>query len=368
MIGSRRFRARPSRRRLLASLGAAAAGVTLTPLAGCAPPARRGANGEEARLNLYNWDTYLGATTLSDFRKATGVAVRLSLYATNDELFAKLRAGNPGFDVIVPSNEYVTRLRMAGLLQPLDPAKIPNRRNILPAFQNPAFDPGRNWSMPYTWLVLGLGYRKSKVDGVPDSWKWVMDSRRYAGRIGVFSEADDMVRLGARYLGYPMRDIPPAAIDKVAEMYIRQKSAIKIFHHDEGQDLLLAGDVDIVMEYNGDIAQVMAEDPDLDFVVPREGSLIDSDCLCIPAGAPRPDNAHAFINFVLDAKTGAEIVETIRYPTPNGAALALTPPDYRDNPVIFPPPAAMARCEYGVFEGLDRARLYDETMTRILAA
>jgi spermidine/putrescine transport system substrate-binding protein len=364
---------RRSRRSLLAGLGAAAAGLTfsgfgLTALEGCAAKGRIGRNGEEQRLNLYNWDTYTGKTTLADFKAATGIEVKMSLFATNDELFAKLKAGNPGFDVIVPSNEYVTRLRIAGLIQPLNLARIPNRVNVAPAFRNPAFDPGRRWSMPYTWLVLGIGYRKSKVDGVPDSWKWVMDSDRYKGRIGVFSEADDMIELGAKYLGYSVRHIPPAVIDEVARMYIRQKPNIKIFHHDEGQDLLLSGDVDIVMEYNGDIAQVMTEDPDLDFVVPREGSLINSDCLCIPKGAPRPDNAHQFINFVLDGNNGAEIYRTIRYPTPNAAALALMPADYRDNPVIFPPAAVMARCEYADFEGLDRAHLLDETVTRIFAA
>ncbi|HEY2178580.1 MAG TPA: spermidine/putrescine ABC transporter substrate-binding protein [Caulobacteraceae bacterium] len=354
-----------SRRSLLAGLGAAAAGLSLE---ACGGRAAVGANGEEKRLNFYNWDTYTGKTTLADFAAATGVKVKMSLFATNDELFAKLRAGNPGFDVIVPSNEYVTRLRLAGLIQPLDLALIPNRANLLPAFQNPPFDPGRRFSMPYTWLVLGLGYRKSKVDGVPDSWKWVMASDRYRGRIGLFSESDDMIELGAKYLGYSVRNIPPPVIERVAAMYIRQKPNVKIFHHDEGQDLLAAGDIDIVMEYNGDIAQVMSEDPDLDFVVPREGSILNSDCLCIPTGAPRPKNAHAFINFILDAKNGAEIYQTIKYPTPNAAALALMPASYRDNPVIFPPPAVMARCEYADFEGLARAHLYDETVTRIFAA
>ena len=172
-----------SRRSLLAGLGAAAAGISLgglgaAGLQGCASREKIGANGEEQKLNLYNWDTYTGKTTLADFKAATGVSVRMSLFASNDELFAKLRAGNPGFDVIVPSNEYVTRLRIAGLIQPLDLAKIPNRANIMRAFRNPPFDPGRRYSMPYTWLVLGIGYRKSKMDGVPDSWKWVMDSDR----------------------------------------------------------------------------------------------------------------------------------------------------------------------------------------------
>src|SRR5665213_653687 len=125
------------RRSLLAGLGAAAAALTLD---ACAPKGRIGPNGEEQKLNLYNWDTYTGKTTLSDFKAATGIDVKMSLFATNDELFAKLRAGNPGFDVIVPSNEFVTRFRLANLLAPLDQAKIPNRANLLPAFRNPPFD------------------------------------------------------------------------------------------------------------------------------------------------------------------------------------------------------------------------------------
>lgn len=361
-------RRKATRRSLLAGLGAAAAGLSFGPLAGCAGKAPTGANGEEQKLNLYNWDTYTGKTTLADFKAATGVEVNMSLFATNDELFSKLKAGNPGFDVIVPSNEYVTRMRIANMLMPLDLEKIPNRINLLPGFQNPDFDPGRRFSMPYAWLVLGIGYRKSKIQGVPDSWKWLMDSDRYKGRIGLFSEADDLIELAGKYLGHSVHDIPPEMIARIAQMYIRQKPNIKIFHNDEGQDLLLSGDIDIVMEYNGDIAQVMLEDPDLDFVVPREGSIINSDCLCIPKGAPRPDNAHQFINFLLDGRNGAEIYKTIRYPTPNAAALALMPQSYRENRAIFPPPEAMARCEYARFEGLARAQLYDETLTRIFAS
>jgi spermidine/putrescine transport system substrate-binding protein len=112
----------------------------------------------------------------------------------------------------------------------------------------------------------------------------------------------------------------------------------------------------------------MADDSDLGFVVPREGTLINSDNLCVPKGAPRPDNAHRFINFVLDAKVGADIAETIRFPTPNAAALALMPDDYRLNPVIFPPAAVMARSSYGEYEGLSHIRAVDEAMTAILAA
>jgi spermidine/putrescine transport system substrate-binding protein len=348
-------------------MGAAAIGLTFT-ACGQKKPTAAVPGGEEPKLNFYNWDTYIGETTLADFKKASGVDVNMSLFATNDELFAKLKAGNPGYDVVVPSNEFVTRMGQAGLLMPLDHAKIPNMKNIDPTFLNPDYDPGRKFSMPYTWLVLGLGYRKSKMQGVPDSWKWVFDSPQYKGRIALLSESADLMRLSAKYLGHSVNDIPPEMVKQIEAMLIKQKPYVKAFHEDDGQTLLQNKDVDIVIEYNGDIAQVMKEDDDIGFIVPKEGSLLNSDTLCVPTGAPRPDNAHKFINYLLDAQAGAEISKTILYPTPNAAAKALMPDDYRNNPVIFPPAEQMARCEYGAFEGAERAQLYEEVITRVRAA
>jgi spermidine/putrescine transport system substrate-binding protein len=248
----------------------------------------------------------------------------MSLFSNNDELFARLRAGNPGFDVIVHSNEFVTRMSEANMLMPLDRAKIPNFTNLLPEFQDAAFDPGRKYSMPYTWLVLGIGYRKeAMLNGeTPNSWRYLFDSDQYAGRIALISESADLVRLCGKYMGLSINNIPDEALTQIEQMLIRQKPRIKKFHGDDGQDLLASGEVDIVLEYNGDIAQLMAAEggEKFDFVVPQEGTLITSDCLCIPAGAPNPDDAHAFINYLLDAKAGAEISKTILYPTPNAAA------------------------------------------------
>ena len=361
-----------SRRSLLTTFGAAAVGLSFGGLEACGPKAKTGATGpagpEEPKLNFYTWDTYIGDTTLADFKKAAGIDVNMSLFATNDELFAKLKAGNPGFDVIVPSNEFVTRMAQADMLLPLDHAKIPNMKNIDPAFLNPDYDPGRKFSMPYTWFVLGIGYRKSKVKGVPDSWKWLFDSDMYKGRIALLSESADLVRLAAKYKGHSINNIPPELITEIQAMLIKQKPYVKAFHDDNGQDMLVAGDVDLVLEYNGDIAQVMKYDPDLGFVIPKEGSLLNSDTLCIPKGAPRPDNAHKFINYLLDAQAGAAISKTIRYPTPNAAAKALMPDDYKNNPVIFPAADIMAKCEYGAFEGAEKAQQYEEAITRVRAA
>jgi spermidine/putrescine transport system substrate-binding protein len=354
------------RRSLLAGLGAAAVGISFAGLSGCTKPAGKGGK----TINFYNWDTYIGDTTLADFQTASGIKVNMSIFATNDELFAKIKTGNSGFDVIVPSNDFVTYMSQANLLLPLDHAKIPNLKNVDPAFMDPIYDPGRKFSVPYTWLVLGIGYRKSAMKGgaVPDSWKWLLDSPEYKGRIALLSESGDLMRLGAKYLGHSVNGISDDVLKQVEAMLIKQKPNVKAFHSDDGQDMLMSKEVDIVMEYNGDIAQVMKEDPDLAFVVPKEGSQLNSDCLAIPKDSKNPEEAHAFINYMLDAEAGAKIYKQILYPTPNAAAKALMPDDYKNNPVIFPPADVMAKCEYAAFEGPERAQVYDAAMTRIKAS
>ena len=366
------------RRSLLQALGATAVGISFAGLAGCSKEAakepaksagatRIAATGEEPKLNFYNWDTYIGETTLADFKGAGGADVNMTLFASNDELFAKLRAGNAGYDVIVPSNDFVERMAAADMLMPLDHAQIPNFQNIAPEYQDVAYDPKRKHSMPYTWLTLGIGYRKSKVKAVPDSWKVLFDSDEYKGRIAVLSEAGDMFRLYAKYLGKSVNGLTKDDIKLIEAMMIKQKPNFKAFHEDNGQDLLLKGEVDLVLEYNGDIAQAMKEDDDIGFVLPKEGSQFNSDNLCIPKGAPRPKNAHAFINYLLDAEAGKKITETILYPTPNAAAKALMPDSYKNNPVVFPPAELMAKCEYAQFNPTLQP-LYEEAFTRVRAA
>ncbi len=357
-----------SRRGLLGTFGAAAVGISVS---ACHKPRNKSASSggkEDANLLFYNWDTYIGDSTLADFNKTNAISVNMDRFANNDELFAKMRAGNPGYDVIVPSNDFVERLIKSNLLMPLNPLKIPNTKNIAHEYMEVNYDPGRLYSRPYTWLVLGIGYRKSKVKGIPDSWKYLYDSDEYKGRISLFEEAGDLMRLGARYLGHSVNDVTPAIIKQVEAMLIKQKPNIKVFHHDDGQDLLAKGEVDLVLEYNGDIAQKMVEDKDIDFVVPKEGSQLNSDNLCIPVGAKHPDNAHKFINFILDAQYGADIYKKIRYPTPNVAAKALMPDEYKNNKVIFPDAEVLARCEYVSYQGLEMQKNMEEALTRIKAA
>ena len=269
------------RRSFLAGTGAVAAGVTLLPKVGW--------SAEEAVVNFYNWDTYIGETTLDDFEDATGIEANMDLFADNDELFAKLKEGNPGYDLIVPTNDYVERMIEAKMLQEIDHSQVPNfEKNVSEVFQDAVFDPGRKYSMPYMWGTIGIGYRKSRVDEEPNSWQWLYDSDVFADRMALLGDGGTVIQMALKYMGESLNTTDEAKLQKAADLIIKQKPHIKVFAEDNGQDLLLSGEVDITMEWNGDILQVMAEDDDIGYTVPKEGGLLWQDCLCIPNDAPHP--------------------------------------------------------------------------------
>ena len=292
----------------------------------------------------------------------------MDLFSDNDELFAKLKEGNPGYDVIVPTNDFVERMIVADMLMPLDHSKIPNLANISETFRDAAFDPGRKHSLPYMWGPMGIGYRKSAVREVPSSWRYIFDSDQYSGRIALMTESTTVLGMALKYKGWSLNSTNPEELKAVEELIIKQKPHIKLFAEDNGQDLLLSGEVDLAIEWNGDIQQVQAEDDDIAYVVPDEGSILWEDALCIPKGAPNVENAHAFINYILDADVGASIADFIQYATPNAAAKAKMPAEYLNNPVIFPSDATIARCEPIVYKGEEALRLYSDAWTRIQAA
>ena len=193
-------------------------------------------------------------------------------------------------------------------------------------------------------------------------------SDKYAGKIALLGDALTVIGHAAKYLGHSLNTKDPAQIKQAEELIIAQKKHIKVFANDNGQDLLLSGEVNLTQEWNGDILQVMEEDDDIAYVVPTEGGVLWQDCLCIPKGAPHPKNAHAFMNFILDADVGAAIADFIQYATPNRAAKGKMEDSYTKNPAIFPTEETLAKCEPALYLGEEATRLYDEAWTRIKAA
>ncbi len=218
------------------------------------------------------------------------------------------------------------------------------------------------------WGTTGIGYRKSKVEGTPDSWKPLLDSDQYAGRVSLLGDQQNVLGIALKYLGFSYNSVDLGELNKAADLVIAHKKTIKVFAKDNGQDLLASGEVDLCQEYNGDIVQVMAEDDDLNYVVPKEGALIWQDTMAIPAGAPHPENAHAFLNYVLDADAGVGIATTIQYATANRAAREKMEGSYKDNPAIFPPDDVLKMCEPGLYLGEEATKVRDEIWTKIQAA
>ena len=298
------------------------------------------------QVSFYNWDNNIGESTLADFSASSGMTVRYELFTGNDELFAKLRGGNPGYDLIVPGNEMVERMMQAQMLQLLDHARIPALENIDPLFLNPGFDPGRQFSVPYLWGSLGIGYRKSAVSKVPTSWNELFTSDQYAGRIALLDDPLIVMRLAMKAMGKSLNDLSDANIAAAEAMIRKQRDNIVAFAPDNGQDLLLSGEADLVMEWNSDILRAMADDDDIGYSVPDEGGLLWEDSLCIPAGAPDAGNAHALINFLLNPDTAATIASHVQQATPNTRARARMTPSYTTNPALTLSPTALQNSEY----------------------
>ncbi|MGI9461466.1 MAG: ABC transporter substrate-binding protein [Alphaproteobacteria bacterium] len=324
---------------------------------------------EAKRLNFFNWDTYIGETTLSDFRKETGIRVKMSIFGDNDELFSKLREGNPGYDVIVPSSDYVQRMIAANMLMPLDHDKLPNMKNLFKVFLDQEFDPKRRYSMAYQTGSMGIGYRKSVAKKTKmDSWKWLFKSRKFTKRIALQSDASTVLGAAGKYLGYSYNIPRKRQIKRAADLIIAQKKNIRAFAPDTGQDLLLSRDVDACLEWSGDIWQANQTDPDIGYAFAKEGGLWFEDCMCIPKGAPHPNNAHAFINYIMDAQVAKEIEEFIGYATPNQAAYNLMSAAYKKDTILWPKKSIRKKYESALYLGEEHVRALDEAWTKVQAA
>jgi spermidine/putrescine transport system substrate-binding protein len=344
-------------------------------VAAVVPLASRMAWAAERKVNIYNFDTYIGTTTLETFSSATGIATRYDLYADNAELFARLREGNPGYDVICPTNDTVERMIAADMLVPLDHAKVPNLKNLEPRFLEASYDAGRKFSATYFWGTVGVGYYDEAVkaalgETALDSWKYIYgeESAKFAGKIAWNSDAPVLIGCALKLLGHSLNASDDAALKQVEELLTTNKKNVRTITGDNGQDLLLGREVDLAVDYNGDIKQVSTEEPGIKYVVPKEGVQLWEDSWCIPKGAPNVAEAHEFINYILDAKVHAEIAGTVGYALPNAEAKKLMPADYLSDTIIFPSEEAVKASEYAKYQSEEISQKYTDIITRVRAA
>lgn len=296
-------------------------------------------------LSFYNWSYYIAENTIPDFESEFGAKMVYDNFSSNGEVLAKLQTGGGGYDLTVPSDYMVEILIRQGLLEELDFSKIPNIANIDPQFRNTPFDPEGRYSVPYQWGTTGIGVNTRYVKEVIDSWEALWNPA-YKGRISVIDDMRSGLVPALRLLGYSVNETDPARLQEARDLMFKQKAFVRTYTSDTYLDLLKSGDVWLAMGWSGDIYQVMRENPDVVFIIPKEGSYIWVDNLVIPKGARNKALAESFIDYILRAQVGADISNHTGYSTPNRAAFPLVADTLRNDPSLYPPVEVRQRLEF----------------------
>jgi spermidine/putrescine transport system substrate-binding protein len=318
-------------------------------------------------VTVFMYSEYIDPTIPAEFTKRTGLSVTIDVYEAQEEMLAKLQAGGAGhYDVLVASDVTIKQLIALKLIDPLDRAKLPNAKNLWKRFADPAYDRGNAYTLPYLWGTVGLAWQEGAIAGAP-SWAVLFDPAKHVGGYVLMDEARSMIGSTLIQLGKPVNSRDPADLEAAGAALAAAKKDAKCLGFDNGVAALRrvsAGEAAVAVVYNGDAVREHDENPKLQFAVPAEGGIITVDNLCIAAKAPNPAGAHAFIDFLYEPAIAARNANTMRYATPNEAALPLIEAKHRANPAIYPPDAQMDRLHGLEDLGAD-TRLYDETWTAI---
>ena len=294
-------------------------------------------------INVYNWGEYISdgeddsLDINKEFTKLTGIKVNYSTYATNEELYAKLKAGAASYDIIIPSDYMISRMISEDMLEPINVQNIPNVKNIMEKFQNPVYDEGAKYSVPYTWGTVGIVYDKEAVDIDESEIDWnVLWDEKYTDNVLMFDNPRDAFAIAEILLGYSINTENPDELKAAAEKLKEQKSVVQAYVMDEIFDKMGAGEAVFAPYYAGDAVTLMADYDHLGFVVPKSGTNLFVDAMCIPKGAEQKEAAEMYINFMCEAEVALATAEYIGYSTPNSAAFDLLDDSVKNDGISYP--------------------------------
>ena len=329
-------------------------------LAGCRQP--------KHQLHLFIWSEYIDPAIIASFEKQFDCKVSVDLYEDNESMIAKLAGGGDAlYDIVVPTDYAVASMIKRGLLAPLRHEKIPNLNNVDPRFANLPFDPGNTYSAPYQWGTGGLYVRKPKDKPLDETWGLLFDPAKQLGPFLLVDEIRACFGAALKYRGHSLNSTNRQELLEARDLLIDAKKRSLGFEGTVGaKNRVLAKGAVLGMVSNGDASRGMKEDPETYYFVPKEGSDIWLDNLCIPAHAPDRDLAEKFINYILDARIGAQLSNFNQFASPNQAALPFVNPADLKNPAIYPTPEIMRKLEF-VRDLGEQSKLYDELWTEVKA-
>ncbi|MFV0574211.1 MAG: polyamine ABC transporter substrate-binding protein [Vibrio sp.] len=312
-------------------------------------------------LHVYNWSSYIAPNTISDFEKETGIKVVYDVFDSNEVLEAKLLAGRSGYDVVVPSNNFLAKQIRAGVFQPLDKSQLPNWKNLNPELLSALSksDPDNQYAVPYLWGTIGFAYNIDKVkqvlgDDMPvDSWDLVfnpqyMDKLKSCG-VSFLDSPTEMLPAALNYLGLDTASQKPDDIKQAEAVFMSIRDDVTYFHSSKYISDLANGDTCVAVGYSNDlfIAQARAEEAKngnkIEYVIPKEGAGSYFDMMAIPADASNVKAAHEFLNYIMKPEVIANITNEMNAANGNQAATSLVNETIRNNAGIYPDEATLKR-------------------------
>ena len=317
---------------------------------------------EDPVVNVYNWSDYIADEVLEEFQAQSGIKVVYDVYDSNEVLEAKLLAGRSGYDLVFPTaRPFAQRHITAGIYQPLDKSRLANLGNLDPVImaQLAEIDAGNAHVVPYMWGTTSIGYNVSKVaerlgaDAAVDTWSLIFDpenAKRLADcGISLLDDPTEVLSAALIYLGKNPNSTAKADLDAALAMLQKIRPYVRYFHSSQYINDLANGDVCVTHGYSGDILQARdrADEAkngvEVAITIPREGAILAIDVMAIPADARHPQNAHAFIDYLLRPDVMARITNYVAFANPVPASLPLLDPEVRNDPGIFPPQEVLAR-------------------------
>lgn len=306
-----------------------------------------GGSSNKEVVNVYNWGEYIDTALLDKFEEETGIEVKYDMFTTNEDMYVKLKSSNISYDILVPSDYMIERMKNEGMLQPINFENVPNYANVDDTFKNQTFDENNEYSAPYFWGTLGIVYNKEMVQEPVTSWDILWDDK-YENQIIMMDSSRDSIGVALKKLGYSLNSKNESELEEAKQELIAQKPIVRAYLMDETKDMMKNGEAALAVMYSGDAADAISENPNLEYVIPQEGSNIFIDAMVIPANATNKENAEKFINFMLDVNNAAQNA-SIGYSTPISAAKQLLDDDMKNNEAAYPDQATLDALDLETF-------------------
>jgi spermidine/putrescine transport system substrate-binding protein len=317
-------------------------------------------------LSVYTWSDYIKPDLVRRFEREHACRVVLDTFESNEAMYAKLKAGASGYDLLTPSSYMVSLMYGQGMLRKLDHGLLPNLVHVDPEYLKMAVDGEMGHSVPYMLVVSGIAYLEGRVKDVVPSWR-MFGRTDLRGRMTMFNDMRETIGAALKTLGYSINTTSQGELAEAEDLLLEWKKNLAKFDNEQYKIGLASGEFLLVHAWNGDVFQVRRENPDVRFFVPEEGTIISCDDLVIPADARQVALAHAFINFLHDPAVAAENTRFIYYLCPNKDSYPLLPPEIRDNPGIFIRPDLWQKSEMIADIGAANA-LYIKVWDRLKSA